>query len=163
MKNKLIKALWAFTMMAIVIAGCSDDDTEVMQAPQSAIDKALLLISGTVTETETEIEDGIAAWKVDITTAQGSEVEVYCRQDNGALLRIDGESAPFDYNITPGMGLIDFSQAKAIADGEVAESLVFWRLRTEDSFNDIWVYTMEYTQSKVSLNATDGSVLDIEN
>ena len=149
-------------LMAFVACSEDDDDDNAMQAPDSVITKAKALISGTVTESEPDNEEGVAAWKVDITTAQGAEVEVYCRQDNNTLLRLDGESGPFDYNIDPGNGLIDFNQAKTVAGGETSEDLVSWRLRMEDKYNDQWVYTLEFTSTKVFINAEDGSVLDVE-
>jgi uncharacterized membrane protein YkoI len=150
-------------MMTMIVVNCSnDDDEDALQAPESAVNKALALIPGTVTESEPEIEEGVSAWKVDITTQQGAEVEVYCRQDNNDLLRIDGESGPFDYNIAPGNGLIDFNQAKTIADGETDEDLGSWQLRMEDKYNNQWVYTLEHTTTRVYINAVDGTVLDVE-
>ena len=156
---KVCLFLLASTMLLV---NCSNDDDSDFQAPESAVNKALALVPGTVTESEPEIEEGISAWKVDIRTQQGAEVEVYHRQDNGALLRIDGISGPFDYNIAPGNGLIDFNQAKAIAAGETGEALTSWQLRTEDKYNNQWVYTLEHTNTKVSINAVDGTVLDVE-
>jgi uncharacterized membrane protein YkoI len=143
------------------LMSCSDDDSS-MQAPDSAVNKALALIPGTVVSSEPETEEGIAAWKVEIRTDQGAEVEVYCRQDNGALLRIDGESGPFDYNIDPGNNLIDFDQAKTIGSGVTSEDLVEWRLRTRDKFNNIWVYELEFTKTKVYISAVDGNVLEVD-
>ena len=149
-------------MMTMIFVNCSNDDEGTFQVPESAVNKALALVPGTVTESESEIEDGVAAWKVEITTQQGAEVEVYCRQDNDELLRIDGESGPFDYNIVPGNGLIDFNQAKAIAAGETAEDLENWQLRPEDKYNNQWVYTLDFDDTKVYINAVDGTVLDVE-
>ena len=77
-------------------------------------------------------------------------------------MRIDGESAPFDYNITPGIGLIDFDQAETIAAAETTETLMNWQLRTEDKYNNQWVYSFNYANTKVFINATDGTVLDVE-
>ncbi|GJM30298.1 MAG: hypothetical protein DHS20C17_29330 [Cyclobacteriaceae bacterium] len=150
-------------LTAMILINCSDDDEpDSMQIPDSATTKALALISGTVTETQLETEDGVAAWKVDITAAQGAEVEIYCRQSDNTLLRIDGEQGPFDYNINPGNGLIDFNQAKTIAAGQTGENLESWQLRTEDKYSNQWVYTMEHASVKVFINAVDGTVLDVE-
>lgn len=149
-------------LLIAATAGCSDDDDSSMQAPESAVNKALSFISGTIIESEPEMEEGVAAWKVEIRTPEGAEVEVYCRQDNGDLLRIDGDTGPFDYNIDPGNGLIDFSQAQMIAEAVAIGSLSEWRLRREDKYNNTWVYLLEYTSNKVYVSADDGSVLDIE-
>jgi uncharacterized membrane protein YkoI len=153
MKNFLISAL-----MLVALTGCPDDD-EDMAAPQSVADKALQIVSGTVTGSEVEDEEGVAAWKVEIRTAQGAEVEVYCRQDNNQLLRIDGESGPFDYNATPGNGLIDFSSAQSIGAGQTTETLIEWELEQEDKFNNAWVYSLEYLTAEIYIDASDGSIL----
>ena len=161
--SKRFSKVYALTIVGMLgMMSCSDDDSPI-QAPDSAVNKALALIPGTVVDSEPETEEGIAAWKVEIRTDQGAEVEVYCRQDNGALLRIDGESDPFDYNIDPGNSLVDFDQAKAIGSGVTSEDLVEWRLRIEDKYNNIWVYRLEYAQSTVFISAVDGSVLEVEN
>lgn len=147
----------------LLLVGCSEDDG-IMQAPESAINNALAIIPGAVIDSEPETEEGILAWKVEIRTDQGAELEVYTRQDNGALLRIDGESGPFDYNLDPGNSLIQFGQARDIgSDKAPTETLTYWRLRIEDKYNNQWVYSLEYTQTKVFINAADGSVLEIEN
>ncbi len=159
--NKKVN-IWALIVLLGLTISCADDDS-TMRAPESVENKALTLISGTVTESEPEIEEGIAAWKVDIRTDQGAEVEIYCRQDNGNLLRIDGESGPFDYNINPSNGLIDFNEAKSIGVGVTSETLGKWQLRMEDKYSNDWVYSLEYTSTKLFIKATDGNVLDIEN
>lgn len=161
--SKRFSKIYILTIVGMLgMMSCSEDDS-FMQAPDSAVNKALALISGTVVDSEPETEEGIAAWKVEIRTDQGAEVEVYCRQDNGALLRIDGESGPFDYNIDPGNSMIDFDQAKTIGSGVTSEDLVEWRLRIEDKYNNIWVYRLEYAQSTVFISAVDGNVLEVEN
>ncbi len=153
MKNFLLSAL-----ALVLLTGCPDDD-EDMAAPQSVADKALQIVSGTVSSSEAEIEEGIAAWKVEIRTAQGAEVEIYCRQDNNELLRIDGESGPFDYNATPGNGLIDFSNAQSIGAAQTTETLMEWELEQEDKFNNAWVYSLEYQQTEIYIDATNGSII----
>ena len=161
-KEQIARLCGCFLLTVLIFTACSEDDDDLMQAPTSAIDKAQALISGTITESESEIEDGVLAWKIDITTDQGAEVEIYYRQDNGELLRIDGENGPYDYNINPGSGLIDFSQAKTIAMGAVSGTLIEWQLKIEDKFDNIWVYSMEFDGNQVYINATDGSVLEVE-
>ena len=130
--------MFVWTVVALLggvwISGCHDqiifpddwfdhhspqDSTSNNSGRQDAIDKALDLFPGTVREVEHEREEGIDAWKVDIINDKGAEVEIYCRKDNGKLLRIDGESGPFDYNIEPPSPLISFEKAKEIGDAEV--------------------------------------------
>ena len=156
-------SFWVLLGLAWTLVNCSNDDSP-LQTPDTITNKALELVSGTATNSEPETEEGIAAWKVEIHTDAGAEVEVYYRQDNGDLLRIDGESGPFDYDINPGNSLIPFSQAKNIgANSATSETLEYWHLRKEDSFNNQWVYTLEYSNTKVYVDAVTGSILDTEN
>ncbi len=150
-----------FIVLGVLVGSCTED--EEMSAPQLAVDKAKVVVEGTVIKSEAEIEDGIAAWKVEIRTSSGAEVEVYCRQDNLELMRIEGDSGPFDYNAVPGMGLIDFMEAKSIGDGQTTEDLLEWELEPEDKFNNQWVYELEYMQVEVYVQASDGSVLEVSN
>ncbi len=161
--SKIFPKIYVLTIAVVLgLMSCSDDDSS-MQAPDSAMNKALALIPGTVVDSEFETEDGIAAWKVEIRTDQGARVEVYCRQDNGALLQIEGENGPFDYNIDPGNSLIDFAQAKTIGSGVSTGDLIEWHLKIDTKYNNIWVYKLEYVEPTVFINAVDGNVLEVEN
>lgn len=125
--------------------------------------KAMGLFAGSIRETEIQVEEnGILTWKVDIANTSGAEAEIYFRQDDGSLFRIDGEKGPFGYNIEPGNNLISFQRAREIADARGDGALEQWRLRQEDSFNNQWVYTLEYDKNEVSLNGTDGSILEVK-
>ena len=148
------------SVLLVLMGGCESNE-EDMNAPQNTIDKANAIVDGTITKTEAEIEDGVAAWKVEVRTSQGAEVEIYCRQDNLELISIEGDHGPFDYNATPGMGLIDFDQAKAIGAAQTSEDLMEWELEREDDFGNQWVYELEYTLVEIYINANDGSILEI--
>ena len=147
-------------MLAFV--ACSDENDSVDAAPVEINSKALSIVSGTIVEIESEVEEGIAAWEVEIVTAGGAEVQVYCSQDNQELLRVDGEGPPFDYEVTPGNGLFNLSQALTATENDANGALEKWRLRPDDSFNNDWVYTFEFAGNKVTISATTGDVLKVE-
>lgn len=156
-KNNLI-LLGLTVMMA-----CSDETEPTVMISQDAEVRALELIDGTIREKEKETEEGIAAWKVEVITTEGAEVEFYFSQEDNSLLRIDGESAPFDYDLNPGNGLLSFQDAHAIGDDKTDSTLEKWRLRRDDSFDNIWVYKLEYDGMKITINAETGDILEIEN
>jgi len=127
-----------------------------------AIQKALSLFPGTVREVERELEEGVSTWKIDIVDANGAEVEIYIRESDGSLFRIDGESGPFSYNLTPGNGLLSFTDARAKADAVSSGALEEWRLRKDDSYGNEWVYEFKYDDPEVIIRATDGKVLEVK-
>ena len=145
----------------------SDDDSNNNDGNSSlnrstAMEKALSLFAGTVREIQREVEEGVATWKVEIIGNGGAEVEIYLRESNGAVFRIDGESGPFSYDIHPGSTLISFSKAKQTANAQTSESLEEWRLRKDDSFNNQWVYEFKYEDTEVIVRATDANVLEVK-
>ena len=129
---------------------------------KTAVDQALALFPGTVKEVELELEEGQRTWKIDISGAGGSEVEVYLLESSGELVRVDGEKGPFTYDFNPGAPLITFSEAKSRSDSELSDSLESWRLRREDSYRNKWVYQFSYSEKEVVIDAEDGAVLDIK-
>ena len=143
--------------------GSSNDDNSSSNMDRSeAREKALSLFSGTVREIQRELEEGVPTWKVDIRGNGGAEVEIYLRESDGSVFRIDGESGPFSYNIAPGHDLVGFAKAKQMADARVNESLEEWRLRKDDSYNNQWVYEMKYDKAEVIVRATDAKVLEVK-
>lgn len=150
----------------LIMIGCTQENitlnSESLPDKEQIGAKALQLFPGTVRTIQAEEEEGIPAWKVDIINEKGAEVEIYCSQSDDSLLRIDGESGPFDYNIEPGDPLLNFDQAKAIADAQSNGTLEKWRLRREDKFDFSWVYTFEYSTLKTSIGAKNGDVLEID-
>lgn len=145
-----------------VMMACSDETEPTVMISQDAEMSALELIEGTVREKEKEKEEGVAAWKVEVITTGGAEIEFYFSQEDNSLLRIDGESAPFDYDLNPGNGLLSFQEALAIAANETDQSLEEWRLRREDKYNNAWVYSLEYDNIKIIINAKTGAILMLD-
>lgn len=153
-------------MLAALIIGCDINDIELFNsaAPASVLEKAQNLISGTVREVENDVENGVAAWKIEIITNLGAEVEIYCAKQDSSLLRIDGESGPFSYNIDPGQKLLSFADAKNIVENLLNGTIEEWRLRMEDEYNDRWVYRIEVEgpDGRVEIDAETGNVLELK-
>ncbi len=148
--------------LLILLTACLDDDDN-MDAPQSVMDKVQAIVDGTAVSSEAELENGVSAWKLEVVTSGGAEVEIYYRQDDLSLIRIDGENGPFNYNAFPGNGLIDFAQALSVGAGQTPEDLSAWRLRREDRYDSSWVYSLDYQTTRVMVDAKDGMVLEVEN
>ena len=165
MKNSLHIPITIFSF--IVMFSCNQSTENKPDVPQSAIDKSLNLFDGEVIEKELETEEGVDSWEVKIEDTNGSVVKFYWAVSNEALVKMESEKGPFDYEIVPGMGLINYSAAKTFAIAAVKNNaIVGWKLQKEDSFINKWVYTFEMNKSggttKVYVDAQNGDVLQID-
>jgi uncharacterized membrane protein YkoI len=151
----------------ITFFSCDKSSESKPEVPQSVIDKTMDLFDGTVIDKEIEDEDLIDIWEVKIQDANGSSVRFYWTVTNETLVKIEGDQGPFDYEIVPGMGLINYGAAKTFAIAAVKNNAITgWKLQREDSFINKWVYTFAMEKSggttKVYLDAQNGDVLQID-
>ncbi|MDH3710296.1 MAG: PepSY domain-containing protein [Cyclobacteriaceae bacterium] len=131
----LISALLFFI---VAVFSCKSDDEITILDSQQASNQALDMISGQVIETELDSSGIAPAWEVTVLTDTGSEVEFYFTQDGGALIQIEGDDGPFNYDLDPGLGLISFSSAKQAALDEYEGDIVKWELEQDPQGK--WVY-----------------------
>jgi len=125
-----------------IFFACGDDDGPAIFSSNQAASKALQIVSGQVTSTELDSAGVTNEWDVTVMTDAGSEIKIEFDQATGELLEIDGDHAPFTYEVNPGMGLIVFSQAKEIALGEVNfGEIQDWELKKDSLGN--WVYEFD--------------------
>ncbi len=130
-----------------------------------AVQKAKQLISGTVTKTESTTHNGINVWEVYMTTESGGQIKIKYRVDHGTMVEMKGTSPSFEYEVQPGMNLIDYSNAKAVAlntrNGVISE----WKLEKDDSDNR-WEYRFFIRsagrESEIRIDAASGVVLRIK-
>lgn len=151
----------------ITLFSCNKSSENVPDVPQSVIDKSLNLFDGEVIEKELETENGVDSWEVKIEDTNGSVLKFYWAVSNEALVKMEGDKGPFDYEIVPGMGLINYSLAKTFAIAIVKNNAIArWKLQKEDSFINKWVYTFEMEKSagttKVYVDAQNGDILQID-
>jgi uncharacterized membrane protein YkoI len=130
-----------------------------------AIQKAKLTNPGTVTKTELTIHNGIKVWEVYMITSSGGELKIKYRVDDGTMVEMKGTSPSFDYEVQPGMNLINYSNAKAIALSARNGVITEWKLEKDESDNR-WEYRF-FIQSggqdwEIRINAATGVVLRIK-
>jgi len=165
MKNAFLIALVFYGLF--LLNSCENKNEDAPEVPQSVVDKSLDLFSGEVIEKKIENEEGIDAWEIKIQNTSGSVVQFYWATSNQSLIKIEGTQEPFDYDLSPGSGLINFSVAKTFAVSAVKNNAVTkWELKQEDDFIDKWVYTFEIDDdgatTKIYIDAENGDVLQID-
>jgi len=138
-----------------------------MQVPERVINKSLALFEGAILEKKSGIEESTPVWEVKIRNSSGSIVKFYWKQDDEALYRMDGQEGPFDYDILLGEGMINFNSARfAAVAAAKSDQIRTWRLRAEEDFADLWVYTfvIEGVEGtiEVVIDADNGEVLEID-
>jgi hypothetical protein len=166
MKNSVFILLLILFLTGLY--SCEKSSENTPEVPQSVIDKSLNLFTGAVTEKKFVSEEGIDSWEVKIEDTNGSVLTFYWAASNEMLVKMEGDQGPFDYEIVPGMGLINYSAAKTFAIAAVKNNAVArWQLKKEDKFINKWVYSFEMNKSgggttKVYIDAQNGDVLQID-
>ncbi len=127
-----------------------------------AIQKAKQTNPGTVTKTELTTHNGVKVWEVYMITSSGGELKIKYRIDDGTMIEMKGTSPSFEYEVKPGINLIDYSVAKSVAlnakNGEIQE----WKLEKDESDNR-WEYRFFISPEwEIRIDATTGVVLRIK-
>jgi uncharacterized membrane protein YkoI len=157
-----------FINLVLVFSACDQSDNESNpEAPEDLLNKSSAYFDGEAIQKIMEIEEGIEAWKITIQNNNGSKVKFYWTVNNGSLVKIEGATGPFNYEIQPGQDLINFSTAQTIASGAVKnDSIKKWELKQEEEFIDKWIYTFEFHDDggaqKVYIDAEVGDILQID-
>ena len=157
-----LKYFLMFSLALLILSQCGGDDEPTIFDAQQASKKALDIVSGQVVSTVADSTGAIAEWDVIIMTPVGSTLKVEFAQATGDLLEIEGEVAPFDYEVNPGMGLIPFSQARQIALAEASGEIQEWILKV-DAITGIWTYRLKIDVNgqveDLRIDAATGAVL----
>lgn len=147
----------------VLTSACDSSDEANPEVPQIIIDQSLAFFDGNVIESGIVEEEGQETWEVKIENTEGSVVKFYWTVAGQGLLKMAGDQGPFDYDIWPGEGFINFSTAKTVAIGGVKNDTVrSWELAQEDEFNDMWVYSFEIDVQQVYVDAENGNILQID-
>ena len=72
-------------------------------------------------------------------TNQVDELKIKYRVDDGTMVEIKGTSPSFEYEVQPGMNLINYSNAKAVALNARNGVIPEWKLEKDESDNR-WEY-----------------------
>jgi len=127
-----------------------------------AIQKAKQTNPGTVTKTELTTHNGVKVWEVYMITSAGGELKIKYRVDDGTMVEMKGTSPSFEYEVQPGMNLIDYSNAKAVALTARNGFLAEWKLEKDESDNR-WEYRFFISPEwEIRIDATTGVVLRIK-
>ena len=148
---------------------CSDEinnsNSNASIDESQAVQKAEQINSGTVTKTELTTHHGINVWEVYMITPAGSELKVKYRVDDGTMVEIKGTSPSFEYEVQPGMNLINYSEAKSVALNSKSGEIKEWKLEKDESSHR-WEYRffiMATSQDwEIIINAISGVVLRIK-
>lgn len=116
-------------------------------------------------ERESNQENGIDAWGIKIENESGAVVKFYWAKNGLTLLKMEGQTGPFDYNIVPGNNLINLSTALTVAKSVVKnENISKWELEQNDDFVGKWVYSFEFDDISrtVIIDAENGDILETD-
>lgn len=163
----------SFFVLSIILsvmlnAACSEDvnnSNSTSITDDQAVQKAQQINSGTVTKTELTTHNGIKVWEVYMTTSSGGELKVKYSVDSGTMVEIKGTSSSFDYEVKPGMNLIDYSTAKNVALNAKPGDIREWKLEKDESDNR-WEYRFFISSAgqewEIRIDATTGVILRIK-
>jgi hypothetical protein len=164
--KKVRLSILVIYILAVSIS-CNKEETPP-EVPQEVINESLSLFDGDVIEKNQEMEDGQTCWKVKIENPEGALVSFYWSTTiNNDLTKILGSKGPFEYDLNPGMSLINLSTAKTFAIAAVKnDSILNWELERNEDFINNWVYEFEFETGsdtlKVYIDAMNGDVLQID-
>lgn len=163
----------SYLALAIVIAlslniACSEEvnnsNNSSPISEEQAVQKSQQMVEGTVNKTELTIENGIKVWEVYMTATSGGELKIKYRLDDGTMVEIKGVSASFDYEVQPGMNLVNYSVAKSAALNAKSGEILEWKLEKDES-NNRWEYCFKIRSGEqdweIRLEASSGVVLRI--
>jgi hypothetical protein len=161
MKTFILKSSFILLIISAFFA-CSEDDSAPILSPEAAATKAATITSGSVQSIDKDtLSTGEFTLEVKMITTSGSVVELEFYEASGALREITGEEAPFDYDVNPGMGLLTFADARAIALTELPGEIIKWQL--EQNSLGVWIYEIEImingNADKVKINASTGEII----
>jgi uncharacterized membrane protein YkoI len=106
--------------------------------------------------------NGVKVWEVYMITLSGSELKIKYRVDDGTMVEMKGTSPSFEYEVQPGMNLIDYSAAKSIALNTRNGEIQLWKLEKDEGDNR-WEYRFFISQEwEIRINASTGVVLRIK-
>lgn len=167
MKKHLL-AVITILFVVFTAQACKDNSSDpslFIQSEESLIQKSTSM-SGGIPVDSRRFDDGSSKFEVKIDMpGDGGIVKFEYHFSNGALREIQGLTPSFEYEITPEMGLINYSVAKSIALNARSGTVTFWKLQKDESDN-MWQYRFKIlsggTEWEVRINAANGNVLRVK-
>ena len=164
------KSIFVLSIILSVMlnAACSEDVNNSNGSSiteDQAVQKAKQINSGTVTKTELTKHNGIKVWEVYMTAISGGELKIKYSFNDGTMVEIKGVSPSFEYELKPGMNLIDYSSAKSVALNSKTGDIREWKLEKDESDNrcEYRFFILSGGQEwEIRIDATSGVVLRIK-
>ena len=106
-----LNIFFAGVVFMTLFISCAQDVNNSNNNPiltkEQATERTAGIIEGTIIKSEIETEHGIQVWEIYIIAEGGGELKVKFRVDDGTIVEIKGISPSFNYEIIPGMNLIE--------------------------------------------------------
>ncbi len=149
---------------------CQDNSTSPENSEQDIVIQKSISMSDGPTNLISAIrisDDSGEHWEVRIDMpGDGGIVKFEYFVGTKNLHQIKGLTPSFDYEISPGLGLVDYSKARSAALAAVNGDIIEWKLDRDDSDN-MWQYRFEILSNgddfEVRLNAATGIVIRVKN
>ena len=162
------KALLLLLTLSMVFVSCADNTDSDPETPLGIIESSLAYFEGKIVEKTIEKVNGIDAWKIKIENEIGSILSFYWQIGSLILIQVDGSRGPFNYDLSPGTNLINFSSARTLAMGQVQNTNILnWILRQDIDRNNKYLYVFDFENSsnlsiKIYVDAENGNILQID-
>jgi uncharacterized membrane protein YkoI len=154
-----------FLSGTILITACSESSTTAPSTggQDNVISKTTTMTKGTGSVISTVKNDDTQHWEVRVDMpGDGGIVKFEYQLNSNELREVKGLSSSFEYEIEPGNGLINYSNAKSTAISAVNGSISEWKLEKDVSDNN-WQYRFQIGSSEVRINAVTGNIIRIKN
>lgn len=123
--------VFLFTLSALsssvrdtILKDLSSADSEIL----SVIESSLSAADGNIVKAEKKYARERVYWLVVMITDPGGEIRMHIDPDRKSVLEISAEEGPFDYEVIPGNGLINFSEARKSAESVAGSRVLKWKL-----------------------------------
>jgi len=154
-----------FLSGTILLVACQENSTTAPSTggQEDVISKTTAMTKGSGSVVSTVKNDDTQHWEVRVDMpGDGGIVKFEYQLNSNELREVKGLSSSFEYEIEPGNGLINYSNAKSIALGAVSGSISEWKLEKDMSDNN-WQYRFYISNSEVRINAVNGNIIRIKN
>ncbi len=154
-----------FLSGTILLTACSENSTTApsIGGQDDAVAKTSVMTKGSGSVVSTIKNNGTNHWEVKVDMpGDGGIVKFEYRLNSNELREVKGLSSSFEYEIEPGNGLINYSNAKSIALDAVSGNIIEWKLEKDESDNN-WQYRFEIGTSEVRINASNGNIIRVKN
>jgi len=110
---------------------------------------------------ELETERGLSVWDIKLKMPGGGILRIDFVQDLGEILKMEGKTGPFTYDVNPGGDFISLSDAFTAAKSSQDGDIVKWKLSLEEE--NKWEYEVhinnEAGRFEIEVNAFTGELL----